>query len=232
MAQGDFNAALTDIDAVIAERPDLEPAYLARGDAHRELQQFDAALADYDHAIQLQPDDLIGYVRRANIFMGQTQPDLALIEYNRALDINSNAAIIYLMRSEAYKQTAQEAEAAADYLSWIRLIGTNNAVQDALQAGESRVLQMKEGQVFTLPFEGTAGQTITVTAQAQPDVQLDPLFLIMDADGNPLVGDDDSGANLDAQVTVTLPADGVYAVVLSHGGGGSDGPVSVKLTVG
>jgi uncharacterized protein YgiM (DUF1202 family) len=58
-------------------------------------------------------------------------------------------------------------------------------------------------------------------------------LLILDANGLPVVGDDDSGVNLDAVIAdFAIPAFGVYTLLVTHADGGSDGDVTLILDTG
>lgn len=62
-------------------------------------------------------------------------------------------------------------------------------------------------------FQGTSGQTVTISAVAQGDT--DPRVKLLDANGNIIAEDDDSGGGTggrDAFLTATLPADGTYYI--------------------
>ena len=73
-------------------------------------------------------------------------------------------------------------------------------------------------------FSGSKGQKLRVQAIARADYSmLDPLIIIRTADGKELKqADDVSKDNLDADVTISLPSDGVYTLQLKdrfdHGG--------------
>jgi hypothetical protein len=79
---------------------------------------------------------------------------------------------------------------------------------------------------------------VTVRAISAP-VNLeavDTLVVILDAQGNPLVGDDDggraTGAIYDSLIDgFELPADGTYTLVVSHAGANAEGKVILHLAV-
>ncbi len=62
----------------------------------------------------------------------------------------------------------------------------------------------------TYPFEGRAGDTVTITMTS---AEFDSYLLLQDARGETLSEDDDSAGNLNAQIVYTLPADGTYTLV-------------------
>ncbi|MEM7335478.1 MAG: PPC domain-containing protein [Chloroflexota bacterium] len=62
-------------------------------------------------------------------------------------------------------------------------------------------------------FDGQAGQTITIQVNPIDGSNPDPRVGILDANGNLLIEDDDSGANLGALIqSYQLPANGTYTI--------------------
>ncbi len=225
-------AALADLNAVVELAPNFPNAYSVRGYVHQQLGDLDSAAADYTRLIALTPDDPIAYRDRAAIYIQMEDYAAALADYNEVITLRPNSAGVYLSRGYVHSQLGNQVEAAADYLEWIRFQQTSINDEYALRPGESQVVQMELGLVYVMLFEGRANQTITVTASARPDQNTDPLLVVLDMEGNTLVADDDSGGNLDARISdFTLPADGVYAALVSHAGGGVDGAVRVLLEV-
>jgi hypothetical protein len=59
-------------------------------------------------------------------------------------------------------------------------------------------------------FEGTAGQTVTITAAGVNSS--DPFIKLIDPSGNVLAEDDDEGGGSSAQITIDLPVTGTYTI--------------------
>jgi tetratricopeptide (TPR) repeat protein len=59
-------------------------------------------------------------------------------------------------------------------------------------------------------FEGTAGQSVTITLESD---EFDPMVSLFDAAGNEIGFNDDFGGSLNSMLIMTLPEDGVYTVV-------------------
>jgi hypothetical protein len=54
--------------------------------------------------------------------------------------------------------------------------------------------------------------------------------VILDIVGDPLVGDDDSGGNMDAAIRdYTIPADGEYTLLVGHAAGGGVGNINISI---
>jgi hypothetical protein len=58
-------------------------------------------------------------------------------------------------------------------------------------------------------FEGTAGTAVRISMAA---FSVDPFLALLDANGNLLASDDDSGVGDDARIVFTLPATGTYTI--------------------
>jgi hypothetical protein len=57
------------------------------------------------------------------------------------------------------------------------------------------------------------------------------LIVLLDPNGDPIAGDDDSGTQLDSLISsFELPTDGTYTLLVSHAGGGSEGDIELSLT--
>ena len=68
---------------------------------------------------------------------------------------------------------------------------------------------MSEGIVYIFPFTASADQEIVVSAiSSQRDLDADPLVLILDPDGLPLIANDDTGEWWDSYVQFRAPVSG------------------------
>jgi hypothetical protein len=62
------------------------------------------------------------------------------------------------------------------------------------------------------PFVGQAGQDLRIRVQAKAGGTLDPVLVILDAEGREVAQADDSANSLNPDLRFTLPADGIYSV--------------------
>ena len=85
--------------------------------------------------------------------------------------------------------------------------------QGRLEAGDQTMNDNTFADVWT--FQGTAGQAITIDVMSD---DFDAYGQLLDATGNRLAEDDDSGGNLNARLTYTLPATGQYQIVVNNFG--------------
>jgi tetratricopeptide (TPR) repeat protein len=232
VSQERFPEALEDFNQGIQLAPDTTDLYELRGLVHQQLQNYDAATTDLTHAIELDPKNARLYGERATVYNQQEQFETALKDLNTAITLQPDSNGLYLQRGALHNQIGNQELAAADYLHWILGFAQDEKNNIDLRPGESLVVQMIEGQIYTLSFDGHAGQTINVSASARPEQNTDPLLVIVDPNRNPVAADDDSGGQYNAAIrNFTLKDDGVYLIVLGHAGGGTNGPVRVLLTL-
>jgi hypothetical protein len=104
-------------------------------------------------------------------------------------------------------------------------IRTPSPQQSASQGGDTLIL-FNNSLTGTLSndvyarfyqFEGRAGQSVTIRAQAITG-NLDPIVVLRSASGVNLALNDDGGAGRNAQLTHTLPADGRYVIAVTRYG--------------
>lgn len=78
-------------------------------------------------------------------------------------------------------------------------------------------------------FEGRAGDTVVIEANAGNPASMDMYLVLLGPDETPLVEDDDSGPELDALINgFELPEDGTYTIQVSSVSG--PGPYTLSLT--
>lgn len=92
------------------------------------------------------------------------------------------------------------------------------------------------GDPFALyRFSGKAGDLVTLALQS-PDGAFNPSLILMDADLNELVSNDDSGASRDSRIAqFRLPKDGEFLVAAARSGSGystAEAPYRLSLTAG
>jgi hypothetical protein len=75
---------------------------------------------------------------------------------------------------------------------------------------------MQDGTFADLwQFQGTAGQTVTIDVRSD---EFDTYIQLLDAGGNKLAEDDDSGGNLNSHLSFQLPATAMYQLVVNNAG--------------
>ena len=214
--------------AVIAVTTENANAYIYRGDSYYVLDRFEEALADFDRAIELDPDNAYALDGRAytKAYLGNFVG--ARADYERARTIQ-NIFVNDHLTLGTIESVAGNAEAAGvEFLVAMEMLGTEHTEHEAVEIGDEIAVDMAEGRVVTLPFVGEAGQVISFNAMSD---EADALLVLLDPDGEPVAGDDDSGTHLNATLpAVELPSDGTYTLLVGHAGGGSEGTITVVMT--
>ncbi|MCB9453818.1 MAG: tetratricopeptide repeat protein [Anaerolineaceae bacterium] len=228
--QRNLDAALVDFNQALAVDPAYAPAYLERGLLYRVTGDPDAALTDYDQYTSLQPEDAEGYFRRADLYLALDNLPAVVDDLSQAIIYRPDASVLYLIRGYAETQLEQYPEGATDYYQWIKMNRQNTFDEDVLQNGERIRIRMSFGALFRVPFTVEAGQKINMVA-VTADGRSDPLIVILDPNGIPLIANDDvSDSDLSAAIlNYQAPVTGQYTAVIGHARGGWDGPVIVAL---
>ncbi len=227
--------ALNDYASVIRIEPENTDAYLERGTLNYQLRHLDEALDDYNHALEINPDNIQGYVDRAILHNANADFQSALADVNTAIDMSPNTGSLYFLRGSINEQAKNIPQAASDYFRALNLGQTRIfTAPDSATSSQSFTLEMSEGWVYHIPFEASAGQKVTAQAsQINPDV-VDPLLVIVDANENALVANDDAAVgNLNAVIEdYEIPEDGLYTLIVGHARGGFNGNITVSLDFG
>ena len=84
----DLKGSVLANDQAIRLNPDLDGAYINRGNAKQKLEQYDAAVADYDKAIRLNPDLAKAYINRSAAKQKLGQNEDAIADCNKAIRLN------------------------------------------------------------------------------------------------------------------------------------------------
>jgi tetratricopeptide (TPR) repeat protein len=233
--QGDFAAALADYDRLIELQPQEATYYTERGEINVQQGLVELALADFNRAIELNPDSDQAYADRALLHQRNANLVGALEDISAAIRINPEASQYYLLRGGLHALAENTASSAGDYLRWLVLNQTRFLeAPDALTSSQAFTVEMAPGWIYVIPFEASAGQEVSIAATASQTntTAVDPLMVILDINGDPAIGDDDSGGNFDAAISnYVAPDDGLYTLVLGHAAGGVRGDITVYFAL-
>ena len=92
-------------------------------------------------------------------------------------------------------------------------IAFGQMMQGRLEQGDQTMNDGTYADVWT--FQGTGGQTVTIDLLSD---QFDTYAQLLNASGDRLAEDDDSGGNLNSRITFALPASGQYQIVVNNFG--------------
>lgn len=230
---GDYDLAMLDYNTILESEPEAGYAWNNRGNIHYYLGQIENALDDYEQAIAYDEIPDIPYYNRSLIYYEQGEYELAESDLLQSIEFNSEYNNSYLMLAIVYTRLNDEGQEHYYFAEWIDL-NTTETIEDTLAGSvDGAVYDMVEGREYRFAFEGTAGQEISISAQADSSADVDPLLIILDENGFPIMSDDDSGVNLNAVISqYALPEEGAYTLILSHAGGGSTGDVTLTVDLG
>jgi hypothetical protein len=100
-------------------------------------------------------------------------------------------------------------------------------VQEQLDSSDDFLVE-DNSYIDVYTFTGQAGQRVIITMTSNA---LDSYLILLDPDGNSIAQDDDSAGNLDAQIDIVLPVDGVYRVYANSYSGGLQGPYTLQASM-
>ena len=233
--QGELENALDDYSQAITLNPNDAQPYVGRGFILAQTGDSEGALSDYSRAIELDPSEDSYYMERALLHRAQDNVGDAISDLDNAIDLNPQNSSYYLVRGTLNASAENVPEAADDYLRWIVLNRTQSfAAPETITNSQSFTIEMEAGWVYSIPFAAIEGQTISVAARGvSAETPVDPLLVILDTGGDALIGNDDSGNNLDAAILdYTIPADGEYTLLVGHAAGGGVGDINILLDLG
>jgi hypothetical protein len=92
-------------------------------------------------------------------------------------------------------------------------IAFGQLMQGRLEQGDQTMNDGTFADVWT--FQGTGGQTVTIDLRS---TEFDTYGQLLNASGDRLAEDDDSGGDLNSRITFALPASGQYQIVVNNFG--------------
>lgn len=203
-------------------------AYYYRGRAYTALDQANAALADFERLVELRPNFVYAYWERAVAYAENGDFERAEADADRAERMDGTHVNNFIVRGTIAALAGDQAEAGAQFALLLAAWEVSHVESGELVEGTPVTVMMSEGRVVEIAMEGAAGETVMVRATSS---QADPVIVLLDANGTALAGDDDSYTGLGSVITVTLPDDGTYTLLVSHAGGGSYGNVNVSVEI-
>ena len=169
------------------------------------------------------------YFARSNILAKGESWERALEDLEAALELQPEMQDYYMARGYAYSETENVALAAPDFYRRMKLI-ERESIEETLEFFSSVAVEMDYGVVARLRFQGEAGQLVTIAVRDNLAAGVDPLLVLLDAEGNPVAGDDDGGGETDSLISdYELPANGIYTAMVSHANAGYEGVIRVSL---
>ena len=226
----EYRSAIALYDALIAEGDTDMHNYFARGFAYSMIEEHAPAAQDYTVVLQQEPENPSALSNRCWAFSEIGEFERALADCNQLMTLVPDADYPYLNRGIVYEKMGNMEAAMDDYVEWTKRKKQRVIRNDNLAWEGSLEVPMAEGNVYIFPISVSAGQEIVVSAiSTQRDVDADPLVIILDPQGQPLIANDDSGDWWDSFINFRAPVSGEYLIVLTHAGGSTEGMIEVSF---
>jgi hypothetical protein len=156
-----------------------------------------------------------------------------LSDVNAALAINAHSFLGHAIRASANLVLNNEQQAAQDFANAIQVRTSEDVDVEPLVDAAPLQLTLTFGRTFHVPFEAQSGQKLTINVtNVNPD-EVDPVVMLVSPDDVPLVFNDDaSDETMDAEIMeYSLPESGIYTVIVSHANGGSEGNITITISL-
>jgi tetratricopeptide (TPR) repeat protein len=111
---GSYRDAVAVYSSLIDAHPEVQAAYLRRGDCYCSLHDYDLALADFATAIQLLPKDARAHLARSWAHLGKGAAESAMSDAAEALRLDPTLAEAHLIRTEVFARKGQPDQARAE----------------------------------------------------------------------------------------------------------------------
>lgn len=129
---GHYDAAISDLDEALRQRPDNAGLLVGRGSARRLMGDFDGARSDLDAAIRIEPSRVEAYLHRACLRRDLRDLTGALSDLDKAVQIEPGRARSLHDRGATKFLAGDELGALEDFSSAIKADPDDDAAVDAL----------------------------------------------------------------------------------------------------
>ena len=169
------------------------------------------------------------YFTRANIWTRSENWDNARADLAAALELQPDMQDYYMARGFIFSKIEELGLAGLDFFQRMTRI-ERESIEADLSFSDSVTVDMNHGVVARLRFQGEAGQWVTIAARDYLAEGVDPLLVLLNPEGAPLLGNDDGGGELDSLISdYVLPVTGQYTAMVSHANAGYQGEIRVSL---
>ncbi|HEY3485753.1 MAG TPA: tetratricopeptide repeat protein, partial [Ilumatobacteraceae bacterium] len=188
----DYPQAIQVLDRLLEVEPDDVFGTLFRGSS-RLLQGVhkDRGVLDLDRAIALAPSspDVHFFVADAYTY-GRFDPQRAFVEATIALDGGLDTSRVQAILAAALSAFGEQLAAASHIATHIDTVTTELVPAAPISVGAIRRFDLVHGRTIAIPIVATAGERIVITTSSH--AFYDTIAVLLDADGVPLVGSDDT----------------------------------------
>lgn len=171
----------------------------------------------------------IAYYVRALAYSSAGDPERALADATTGMEYDTALHDLYLLRGSVNAELGNLTAASEDYYQ--RITELEDSTRARVLLANDGIVRMDYGVVAELIIDCPVGSRAHISATDIYSSGVDPLIVILDPQGAPVAGDDDSGTNTgpyDALVNnLRIEQPGTYTMVVSHANGGYTGDISV-----
>jgi hypothetical protein len=162
----------------------------------------------------------------------------AIADYTRSIELNDDISASWLNRGVAYEQLGQISRALSDFNRYMMRDGIVVTNIPTTQTSHNFNIYMSEGYRYDFPIDLRAGDVLNIEVLSEEDGLVDPIILLVNANGSPVAGNDDvlrqdgSYISMNAYIqNYEVSRSGIYTLYVSHAGGGSYGDIEVQITI-
>lgn len=236
---GEYEKGIADIERAL-HRDYSEPsyAYFYIATAYDELEEYWSAIANYTKSIEISTKDCeeyecwIDYNNRGTTYYWLDIYSLAIEDYTQAIQLNPDEYPLALKnRGNAYDAQGEIQLALGDWNTMLQLLEGDVEIY---QLTDSRMIVRDElrnnDSQAAIEFEGSSGETISITLEVGETSLLDAILMLRDPDGSPIAYSA-PGSSPDASlIDINLTKDGTYTIVVASNLARSSGAYVLTLT--
>ena len=206
-----------------------------KADAYRALMSGDytVALENFRRALNINRHDAeaMNWMGVTYRYMGEYETSISHI--STAMQLDQSYSLPYLSRGITYEEMGQPESSAADYYRYAMMNRNRTLFHAELEGESSFELPMREGWVYSVPFDAVRDQTLDIAVDTVEPGFVDPLIILIGPDGQALIGDDDiSRSEYDSVISdYKIKKSGQYTLVVSHAEGGANGTLNIDIDV-
>ena len=206
-----------------------------KSDAYRALMSgdYETALESFRRALNLNRNDAeaMNWLGVTYRYLGEFES--SIIHIGMAMRLDDSYTLPYLSRGITFEAMGEREASAADYYRYAMLNRSRTLFHAELEGDSTFELPMREGWVYSIPFDAKRGQVLDIDVSTVAPGFVDPLIILIGPEGQALAGDDDiSRSEYDSTINdYKLPASGTYTLVVSHAEGGANGTINVDVDV-
>lgn len=161
----------------------------------------------------------------------------AILDYTRSIELNDDIPESWLNRGVAYEQMGNS-RAISDFHAYLTSDRMTSVSFTAINETTTVTEYMSENYRYDIPIQLQDGDVLSISVTSSTVDQVDPIIVLVDANGNPVAGTDDlrqqdgSLISMDSYINnYDVNAKGEYTLMISHAGGGSYGNIDIRISI-